>query len=422
MLIEFRVSNFRSFHEEQVLSMVAGNVTELPENVIDAPGGEKFRLLRSAAVYGPNASGKSNLVKAIAFFSGFVSSSAEKREPDDVINRQHFALNPRTSKLLTSFEASFLIDGVRYQYGYAVGSKRVREEWLYAYPKSRAQKWFHRETDSRGVTTIDFGSSLLGAKQRLKDVTRADALFLSVAANWNHAQLTTVFEWIAYRLRHIYRDDTTHLRGYTAGKLRDEPAFHNAMVSLLRTADIGIRDVSVKAVTPAEVPSFDSLPMELREQVSSGDLLATYFVHATTSGESEVSFHINEESDGTQRLFDLFGPWWNCLEEGYTLFVDELDASMHPLLTRELVRSFNNPNINQKDAQLVFTTHDTSLLSETMLRRDQVWFTEKGGDGSTSLYSLHDYHEHRPRKGEAFERGYLSGRYGAIPDVSELQF
>ena len=418
MLIEFHVSNFRSFYEEQTLSLVAGNLTELPENVFEACGPEGFRLLRSAAVYGPNASGKSNLVKAAHFFSDFVRKSSEQHSNEESLRPPPFRLSQKAQKQESTFEVQFLLDGVRYQYGFSLGQQRVREEWLYAFPKSRPQKWFHRERGSADEVDIRFGSSLLGEKQRLREFTRKDTLFLTVAAKWNHAQLTPVSDWITNNLRHIYPHDEFGIRTYTTERLRDDRVFREWAVNLLGAADLGIEGITVRAISPSDVPQFASIPKKLQESISAGDVLVPVFSHRSMSENVETSFAFGDESDGTQRLYDLLGPWWDSLEHGYTLFVDELDASMHPLLIRRLVQSFNDPAINRNGAQLIFTTHDTSLLTETVLRRDQVWFTEKSADGSTRLYSLHDY---RPRKGEALERGYLSGRYGAIPDLSELE-
>jgi len=142
-------------------------------------------------------------------------------------------------------------------------------------------------------------------------------------------------------------------------------------------------------------------------------------VHKAAKTGHEVEFDLEEESAGTRRLFDLLGLWQTALDKGLTLFVDELDASMHPLMVRKLIQSYHDPEINRNDAQLVFTTHDTSLLSPANIRRDQVWFTKKDAEGSTRLYSLEDY---RPRKDEALEKGYLAGRYGAIPYLAEMQF
>jgi len=158
---------------------------------------------------------------------------------------------------------------------------------------------------------------------------------------------------------------------------------------------------------------------ELLRQFEEEPLHVPRFTHATRSLGSAADFDFEDESDGTQRLFQLLGPWHDVLEDGLVLFVDELDSSMHPLMTRQLIRSFHNPKINQNGAQLIFTTHDTALLTPTIFRRDQVWFTEKDETGATRLYSLQEY---RPRKGEAFEKGYLSGRYGAVPYLADLQF
>jgi len=241
-----------------------------------------------------------------------------------------------------------------------------------------------------------------------------------VAAQFAHPQLTPVFQWFQRNFTAI----TPRSRGlerYTTQKCEKDEEFRHWLASFLRTADLGIADITAETVKADQVHFAEALPAPQREAVLAelkAGLPLAFAVHKR--GETDdVRFPMQEESEGTQRLFGLLGPWQEVLANGSVLMVDELDASMHPLMTRKLVESFHNPEQNRHGAQLIFTTHDTSLLSPALFRRDQVWFTEKDQRGATKLYSLQEY---RPRQDEALEKGYLAGRYGAVPFLGELTF
>ncbi len=422
MLIEFRVQNFRSFHGEQTLSLVAGTGTERPENVVSGGPAGGLDLLKSAVVYGANASGKSNLISAVSFFARFVRESAEKQQAGDRIAVSPFLLDKSAPDKPTTLEMTFLLDGIRHQYGFSVTAEEVVEEWLIVYPRKAPQRWFERGPHVGDGTGIKFSPYLKGEKIRLFESTRPNALFLSVAAKWNHPQLTGVFHAIQFKLRHIFRDVPQNLTAYTTDKLRSNTSFRAWLTRFLRNGDLGIHSVSTRPMTPDDL-GLDSAPPEIRkrllEDLTEQSPHVPLITHISPYSGHTAEFDLEDESEGTQRLFQLLGPWRDVLENGWTLFVDELDSSMHPLMTRQLIQSFHNPETNRKGAQLVFTTHDTSLLTPTIFRRDQVWFTEKDDSGATRLYSLQEY---RPRKNEAFEKGYLAGRYGAVPYLADLEF
>ncbi|HUU20941.1 MAG TPA: ATP-binding protein [Phycisphaerae bacterium] len=416
MLIEFRVRNFLSFRDEEALSLVAGSDTSLPSNVARP---DSYRLLRTVAVYGANASGKSNLVKAVSYMRRFVKGSAGMEGEQLFGGFRPFALDAKCAEEPTLFEASFLSDGTRYQYGFTLLQGEVREEWLIAYPRGRAQRWFDRGTDGRtGEPTWKWGASFKGERTRLAGLTRKNALFLSVAAKFNHLQATPVYEWFDKYLRTVGAGE--RLYPVTADVLAREALPEHLhtwakgeILALLADADLGITDVRVKrrrrraegisvgAVLTAK--DFKEPPFDVE------------LVHTNAETGYEVPLRLPEESDGTKRIFELAGPWLDAMARGYTVFVDELETHLHPLLTRKLVAWFQHPETISRGAQLVFATHDTTLLDPELLRRDQVWFTEKDRAGATHLYSLQDYKKHRARKGEALQKGYLSGRYGAIP-------
>jgi len=421
MLVEFRIKNFRSFRDEQVLSLVASNDTVLEGNC--ATEG-KLRLLKAVGIYGPNASGKSNLIKAINIMKDIVLNSANYK-PGKKLPVQPFLLDDESQKEPSSFEVTFYHGDTRYQYGFSVTNERIHEEWLLAYPKGRtrdnAQTWYHR-TFSKLSTVWKFSSFLKGEREHLKNKTRDNALFLSVAAQWNNKQLTTVYEWFRDQLR--IAPSKEYFQPVTAEMLLDseeESWLYEFVKDSLKDADLGIVGVNVKKLkfNRNMIKFPEDMPNEVREKVLKSVekklQLKVEMLHFNTRTNEDVSLPLEEESDGTQRFFQLLGPWLEAVSNGYTVFIDELEASLHPLLTRELIKFIQDPRNNKTGVQLVFATHDVTLLDPELFRRDQIWFTEKDKVAGTQLYSMSDYKERKPRKGEAMQKGYLSGRYGAIP-------
>ncbi|RME61408.1 ATP-binding protein [Candidatus Parcubacteria bacterium] len=430
MLIEFRVKNFRSFRDEQVLNLTASRIKDIEEGRVfsvdssDSSDSSKSRLLKSAVIYGANASGKSNLLKAMAFMRSFVCGSAEGQAGDE-IEVEPFRLDKKCADQPSSFEVHFIQAGVRYQYGFSVDRSRVREEWLFAYPLGRPQRWFERTwDDNAGDMEWEFGPNFKGERAKLARMTRENALYLSLGPKFNHPQLTPVFKWFRENLRGIMRLSAREsLAHYTAMRCEDDSAFRERALQLLKDADFGIDGLEVERRTFSE----DELPQDMPEEIKKSILkrmkgrkfFEVRTIHHMTDDGREVPFDLNEESDGTQNFFALIGPWLDVLNHGYTLFVDELESSMHPLLAKKLVSMFHDPNINTKGAQLVFTTHDTTLLDANLFRRDQVFFTEKDDRKGTHLFSLLEY---SPRKNEALQKGYLAGRYGALPYLGDFRF
>lgn len=421
MLVEFRVKNFRSFRDEQVLSLVAGNGGELDGNCTSEG---RMRLLKAAGIYGHNASGKSNLIKAIEIMREIVLNSANY-EPGKKLPVQPFLLDGESQKGPSTFEIIFYHKDVRYQYGFSATKECIHEEWLLAYPKVKPQTWFHRPF-SQGETDWKFSSYLKGAREQLKNKTRDNALFLSVASQWNNKQLTTVYEWFKDKLRVVPPKE--NFRPVTAEMLLDTEkeedigeGLHEFVTTALQQADLGIQGVSVKKLKidrnktqfPREMPN--EIREKILEQLEKAPPLKVEMLHLNTHTNEDIPLPLEEESDGTQRLFQLLGPWLEALKNGYTVFIDELETSLHPLLTRALVEFIQGPTSNKAGAQLIFATHDVTLLNPELFRRDQIWFTEKNKGSATQLYSMSDYKEGKPRKGEAMQKGYLAGRYGAIP-------
>lgn len=412
MLIEFRIKNFRSLRDEQVLSLVASaDKTLLDTHAFSTGLKAAPHVLKSAVVYGANASGKSNLVKALQYMRGVVLESAGL-PPGQTFDRLHpFKLDASSADQPTEFEVTFMLGGVRYQYGFAMTAQRIVSEHLLVYRAFKPQRWFDRHFDAEtGKDVYEFSTNLKGAKNLWEGATRSNALFLSMAVQLNSEALRPVFDWFANRL--VIFNEQSPLSPHFSVQMLKQESQRKAICDFLRAADISIADIEV-ATKQAMVHSvrFD-LATGKREEVTGEQAIdEVRFHHITEHGKAV--FDLAEESSGTRNLFFVAGPILDILSKGLTLVVDELDTSMHTLLVQALVRLFHRPEANTGGAQLVFTTHDTSLLDAYgLLRRDQMWFVEKKKDQSSELYALLDF---SPRKNEALERGYLQGRYGAIP-------
>lgn len=414
MLIEFRVKNFRSLRDEEVLSLVASTDKTLRDTHTLATGLKAApHVLKSAVVYGANASGKSNLIKALQYMRGVVLESAALPPGQTFDRLQPFKLDAAFAGQPTEFEVTFIVEGVRYQYGFAMTALRIVSEHLLVYKAFKPQRWFDRQFDeSLGKDVYEFGSGLKGAKNLWEGATRPNALFLSMAAQLNSEALRPVFDWFANGL--VIFNELSPLSPQFSVQMLKQEAQRKAICDFLRAADTSIADIEV-ATQQATVHSvhFDLATGKRDEAVGEQAVDEVKFHHVTEQGKAV--FDLMDESSGTRNLLFLAGPVLAVLGKGVTLVVDELDTSLHTMLVQALVRLFHRPEAdnNPSGAQLIFTTHDTSLLDAYgLFRRDQVWFVEKKPDQSSSLYPLLDF---SPRKNEALERGYLQGRYGALP-------
>lgn len=415
MLVEFRVKNFRSFQEEQVLSMVASADQSLSENTTPVSALGKRKVLRSAVVYGANAAGKSNLLKAVRFARHFILIGTDKR-PDAHITVQPFRFDHSSREAVSEFEFTFIHEGVRYQYGFTLDQQRVHEEWLFAYPKKHPQKWVERSPAATGSEWY-FGSQLKGEKMKLVPLTRENVLFLSVAANFAHKQLSNVYKWFSQHLWVVDADDSSDfLVQLTAQQVMAKELSYTRVKDFLKLADLGIIDFSLEERTQEELAR--DFPEELRPLTRTNRQYDIHLHHrAKNAMERGIPLALTDESYGTRRLFALGAPWLKGLQAGITLFVDELDSSIHSILVRELISMFHDAKLNPEGAQLIFNTQDISLLDLSLFRRDQIWLVEKEQTGASILYPLLDF---SPRKDESLENGYLQGRYGAIPFIDNI--
>ena len=420
MLIEFSTTNFRSLRERQTFSLTKAKGDELEDsNTFKTVAVNEFSLLRSAALYGPNAGGKSNFLLALRAMKRIVLDSATSQRRGDKLPVTPFLLNQDTSHAPCEFEVSFIVNQVRYQYGFATTDDRIHEEWLLAFPKGRPQYWFRRAwNEQSNAYDWELGANLKGEKQLWQKSTRENALFLSTAIQLNGEQLQPIYDWFKTSLR------MTNVAGWNPRFSASlcETTEKDRVMDFLRAADLNIDDVFVeeKPFDVAKLP--DKMPEHLKEAIA-GDFKDRQFLniqtlHKDDKGE-DVRFDLKDESDGTQKLFAFAGPWIDALSKGYVLFIDELHDNLHPRLVKFLVQLFHSNGTNPNNAQLVFTTHETSILNQEEFRRDQIWFCEKDEDQATTLYPLTDF---SPRKGrENLELAYLSGRYGALPYVRPLE-
>lgn len=423
MLIEFSVANFRSIRERQTLSMAAAKPFKEQENsnTFDIATKESLpRLLRSAAIYGPNASGKTNLVRAMHFMEELVLDSAKESQAEEVIDVQPFKLSAASREADSEFEVIFVEDDVRYQFGFSVNQERVTQEWLFSFPEGRRQTLYQRAFNKETLKDeYKFSRSFLGGRRQndWKESTRPNALFLSTAVQLNNQQLLPIYSWFNKRLAVIKP-------GFLDGSFTVKQCIHDndrkKIIDFIKKLDISIEDIII------ESKKFDSnslpkdLPKYLRDEISKDltgkEISEVFFMHKDTETGELIRFDLKDESEGTQNLFSFAGPWLDILEKNKVIFVDELEQSLHPLVVHQLIKLLHH-DLGSK-AQLIFTTHDTSLLSQKILRRDQIWFVEKDKKQASTLYSLSDYTN--VRSDEAIEKGYLAGRYGAIPFIEDF--
>jgi AAA15 family ATPase/GTPase len=439
MLIEFQVGNFRSFKEPVTLSMVTAPIKakdkEIDENNVILVD-DNLSLLTSAVIYGANASGKSNLVAATAFMRYFVLNSSSESQAEESISIDPFRLSTETDNMPSLFQVVFLLGGTKYRYGFEVSRNQVVSEWLFYVPSTKEARLFMR--DEQGIQCARTFKEGRG----LAEKTRPNALFLSVVAQFNGLVSGKVLKWF----RELGVISGLSDRAYQNFTLRqfEEEAYRQEIVRWVKSFDLGIDDIQSERRIPMPPPAISlkveaelnqSLPEReaaelVRKEIERGIMLSQRpdqasikTIHTkydeTGNPVSHETFDLGrQESHGTKKLFYLMGPLIDTLSNGRVLFIDEFEARLHPLITCTLIKLFNSTETNPNHAQLVFTTHDTNLLSNKIFRRDQVWFTEKDSLGATHLYSLAEI---KVRNDASFERDYIQGKYGAIPFIGDLQ-
>ncbi len=372
------------------------------------PGG----VLPVCAIYGGNASGKSNAVQALGFFVEAIRSSYRRWDPDAKIPINRFASARAESSEPSNFSLDFVFANVRYEYGFSLTSEAFIREWLYAYPEGRKQIWFSRAAGS----PILFGPKLKGQNRAIETLTRQNSLFLSTAAQTGHEQLSKLWAFfeqniLVDRTGAIYR--LNNLANYIG------PSTEEYVVAMLAAAELGIVGVRKYQEEIRHPPSRlgDFIASDDDPNFRTRKRNRVRLIHEIEGSRVELDEEL--ESDGTRTFATRLPSISAVLANGGSLIIDEIDRSLHPALCVRTISLFLSPLINTKSAQLIFTTHDATLLSSCLLRRDEVWFSEKNKDGASAIYPLSDF---APRKGENLERGYLQGRYGGIPILNEAQF
>lgn len=424
MLLGFRAENARSFREQFELSLLATRVAD-PEVVREIPwrrNGKPVGVLPVAGVFGANGSGKSNLLRVMDDMRAFVLSSFRLGTPRSRLPTWPFRLGEDRGDAPSRYEVDLVIDGVRHRYGFRLDSSRILEEWAHWWPRGRSALLFHRRCDD-----VELPAGHRAGARAALSILRSNALFLSTAAAASHETFLPLFEWFQRNMRFADVNTRTVRQALTA-ELLEQAAYKDQTLDLLREADLGITGANKREMDP-----------EMRERILSALSILRGEEEGSASGEEDIEFedfevrmlhkagsedvelHPSEESRGTMVWFGMIGPVIEALRDGSILLADELDASLHPYLVNVLVTLFQSKRSNPNRAQLVFNSHDVTLLGDSAshaLGRDQIWFTEKGQDGGSHLYPLTDLD---PRKGEAVERRYMAGRYGATPIVSRHQ-
>ena len=410
MLIEFRVKNFLSIQDEQVLSLVAGSQKEHKSNTFE-PENEKFSLLKSVAIYGANAAGKSNFIKAFIRIKHFVTQSASWQRGDKLLIIPFFL--GKNENEPTEFEVSFITQNIRYRYGFSVTRERIVEEWLYAYPNGREQEWFLRSYDKKNKKEVyKFGKNFLGEKELWKNTTRDNALFLSTAIQLNSEQLKPVFDWFFY-IGISLTDWFSNSLEISVEAFKNNP---QQILDYLKRADLDIEFLEIDE-NKVEIDNSNKLLNKLGNTTDTTMLESDIkTIHLNQQGRPTV-LNMILESDGTQKFFKFLGPILDTLQNGRVLVVDELHNHLHPAMTRFIISLFHNEKINTKNAQLIFTTHETSVLNKDIFRKDQIYFCEKQNK-ATKIYSLSDFKG--LRENIDYEKSYLLGRFGALPNLQEI--
>lgn len=414
MLIEFRVKNFYSIQDEQVFSLVASSQKEHKNNIFTPEKG--LNLLKSVAIYGANAAGKTNLIKAFSAMKKIVLKSAGYQRGEKLLTLP-FLLGDDKDKV-SEFELSFIAQNVKYTYGFSTSQEQIFNEWLFAYPNGRRQTIFTREFDEKTKQYLYEDRNLLGRKKLWENSTRENALFLSTAIQLNSQQLKPVFDWFFYNsnISGIGGSPFSNSLYITIDIFKKRP---KELLECLRAADLDIEDLKINEQEissqdlPLNIPNEAVVKKSQNNKIRQVDIKTT---HLNQQGKV-IDFDIDLESDGTLQFFALLGPILDTLDKGKILIIDELEKHLHPAMTKFIIKLFHSETINKKNAQLIFTTHETSILHKDIFRKDQICFCEKQNKAS-KFYSLSDFKG--LRENIDYEKSYLLGRFGALPNLREI--
>ena len=406
MLVEFSIENYRSIKDKVVFSMVATKDNSLQKNLI-TNGLKTDNLLRSAVIYGANASGKSNVIKAFYFLQALVLNS-HNHQKGQGIKYEPFKLDKNCLQIPTKFQIIFIQNNIKYDYSVAFNGVEILEETLYWYGNTRRALIFERKKDVFRFTRDKNIQSFIAER------TLDNTLYLSKATQENYKVVFPVFYWFKDQLQFIGSYQPIGSERPTLAYIQKSIKNKERVLKILSEADLALVDIKINSKLLNKIP--ESLPPEIRSYISLVKALPLEEINIKTSHKGVLFDYFDEESEGTKRFFSLIGPCLDALEHNRIIVIDELDIKLHHKLNVFLIELFHNQSNLNTNAQLIFTTHNTNLLDQTLFRRDQVWFTEKSNEnGNTELFSLTEF---SPRKDKDIERGYLAGRYGALPFIT----
>lgn len=420
MIVEFTVGNFLSFNKKRTISFEAKGISELKENVIKY---KNYKILRSAVIYGPNSSGKSNLIMALDRMRDSILNSVKLNDSDE-LDYSPFLLSSESESDPTFFEIVFLDKDSRYRYGFEYNLQEILQEWLFVGKNSKNESpLFLRTPEGIGVSEqFEEGKG--------KEVsTNNNRLFISLVAQLGGGISKSVME-LFKNYNVLSGLDHNDYTGFSVRMLHKKLEGCNDSLNLFQNLKLGFKDIEISEseFNPLEVPDnlSKNLKSKLIKEMSGKTLISLKTIHNKYDKKGNVVDQVlldrnDSESEGTNKIMDLSGPIFDTLKSGKVLIIDELDAKLHPLITTHIVNLFNSPETNPNNAQLLFATHDTNLLNSEIFRRDQIWFTEKDNIEQTDLYSLYDFNlpdGSKVRNDSNLEKNYIRGRYGAIPFIT----
>lgn len=424
MLLEFSTANYRSINERRYFSMIGKGISDEPlDNIIEV---KNNKVLKTAAIYGANSSGKSNIIKAMHEMEHIVLSSV-KLNDNDKLNYEPFLLSKSEDKP-SLFEVVFIQNAYKYRYGFELNSEKIISEWLYrATLSGKENELFYRE-----LNKIEYNNKLFAEatdNDKMINKINSNRLLISLCAQLGGEESNKIISWFQKSINILSGISTEAYSGYSKLMLHKKINGCDDAKAFFKRLQLGFKDLECIEMEFDEAQLSNDMPKELKERLlkelkgkKSIELYSIHNVYDEVGNiVDKISLEVEDvESEGTKKLIELSGPIFDTLLEGKTLVIDELDSKLHPHITLHIINLFNSPETNRKGAQLIFTTHDTNLLSSNLFRRDQIWFTEKDQLEQTDLYNMMDIilpDGCPPRKDSNFEKNYIAGRYGAIPYI-----
>lgn len=417
MLLQFTVDNFLSFKNSAVLDFQAASIKEYKENTFHLPFSGNIGVLKSIGIFGHNASGKSNLIKAISFMKEMVLYSSREVTTSRKIPLEPFLLSEETESKPSTFEMLMLIEGVKYRYGFSVNSKSIESEWLFATEKRKEENLFVRAKQNFSFEK-KFKSTLRGKFELVYEMTKSNTLFLSVLAQFNYKLCLDISNWFS---KMIVAHDTDHidLIDFTA-RLMSVGDYRKLINDVIKKADLGIDTIEERLKESAARAniSFDLIASVFADDIRQYVVRTGHIKFKGEKPDSKIFFDLMQsESLGTQKFFGILGPLLYTIKERGIICIDEIDARMHSHLLSDVIGLFNSNKTNIGGAQLIFTSHNTNILKKG-LRRDQIHLTEKDKYGVSKIQNVHSK-KPNIRKDASFDKDYLSGKYGAVPGLGE---